>query len=213
MILSSTAAVTCKLLRLLPDKHMVEMIAKLVRNRIFTLITGDSKRSRLRRLKNNFPQRSVLFPLLFNTYTNNLPFTVSRKVAYAHHLALLHFSKNRKDLEETLSQDMTTVSAYLQTYRLKLNHITTVTAVYCLNNRKAKRKLNVYNSNRFLPRKIGKIIHVLSPSSGIAQKHLPGHNAEATCRLRMGYWCQNTAHSCPILGLLNSCVLRTSRVS
>ena len=34
---------TCKLLRLLPDKHMVQMISKLVQNRSFTLTTGDSK--------------------------------------------------------------------------------------------------------------------------------------------------------------------------
>ena len=40
---------TCKLLRLLPDKHMVRMIMELVRNRCFTLPTGDSKQSRLRR--------------------------------------------------------------------------------------------------------------------------------------------------------------------
>ena len=41
---------TCKLLRLLPDKHMVQMIMELVRNRSFTLTTGDSKQNRLRRL-------------------------------------------------------------------------------------------------------------------------------------------------------------------
>ena len=41
---------TCKLLKLLPDKHMVKMIMELVRNRSFTLTTGDSKQSRLRRL-------------------------------------------------------------------------------------------------------------------------------------------------------------------
>ena len=46
---------TCKLLRLLPDKHMVKMIMELVRNRSFTLTTGDSKQSRLRRLKNGLP--------------------------------------------------------------------------------------------------------------------------------------------------------------
>ena len=46
---------TSKLLRLLPDKHMIRMIMDLVRNRSFILTTGDSKRSRLRRLKNGVP--------------------------------------------------------------------------------------------------------------------------------------------------------------
>ena len=59
---------TCKLLRLLPDKHMVRMILKLVRNRAFILTTGGSQSSRLRRLKNGLPQGSMLAPFLFNKY-------------------------------------------------------------------------------------------------------------------------------------------------
>ena len=105
---------TCKLLRLLPDKHMVRMIMELVRNRSFTLTTGDSKQSRLSRLKNSVPQGSVLAPLLFNIYTYNLPSMISRKFAYADDLALLHSSGNWKDLKGTLSQDMSTLSADLQ---------------------------------------------------------------------------------------------------
>ena len=81
---------SCKLLRLLPDKHMVKMIMELVRNRSFTLTTGDSKQSRLRRLKNGVPQGSVLAPLLFNIHTYDLPSIISRKFAYADDLALLH---------------------------------------------------------------------------------------------------------------------------
>ena len=83
---------TCKLLRLLPDKHMVRMIMELVRNKSFTLTTGDSKRSRLRRLKNGVPQGSVLAPLLVNIYVYDLPSTVSRRYAYADDLALLYSS-------------------------------------------------------------------------------------------------------------------------
>ena len=142
---------TCKLLRLLPDKHMVRMIMELVRNRSFTLTTGDSKRSRLRRLKNGVPQGSVLAPLLFNIYTYDLSSMISRKFAYADDLALLHSSGNWKDLEGALSQDMSTLSAYLQTWRLKLNHTKMVTAVFHLNNREAKRELKVYNNGRLLP--------------------------------------------------------------
>ena len=118
---------TCKLLRLLPNKHMVKMIMELVRNRSFTLTTGDSKQSRLRQA------------------------TISRKFAYADNLALLYSSGNWKDLEETLSQSMSTFSAYLQTWRLKLSHTKTVTAAFHLNNREAKRELKVYNNGRLLP--------------------------------------------------------------
>ena len=141
----------CKLLGLLPDKHMVKMIVELVRNRSFTLTTGDSKQSRLRRLKNGVPQGSVLAPLLFNIYTYDLPSMISRKFAYADDLALLHSSGNWKDLEGTLSQDMSTLSAYFQTWRLKLSHTKTVTATFHLNNREAKRELKVYNNSRLLP--------------------------------------------------------------
>ena len=127
------------------------MIMELIQNRSFTLTTGDSKQSRLRRLENGVSQGSVLAPLLFNIYTYDLPSMISRKFAYADDVALLYSSENWKDLEETLSQDMSTLSAYLQTWRLKLSHTKTVTAAFYLNNREAKRELKVYNNGRLLP--------------------------------------------------------------
>ena len=130
---------------------MVRMIIKLVRNRSFTLTTGDSKQSRLHRLKNVVPQGSVLAPLLFNIYMYDLPSMISRKFVYADDLALLHSSGKWKDLEGTLSQDMSTLSAYLQIWRLELSHTKTVTAAFHLNNREAKRELKVYNNDRLLP--------------------------------------------------------------
>ena len=75
---------------------------------------------------------------------------ISRKFAYADDLALLHSSGNWKDLEGTLSQDMSTLLAYLQTWRLKLSHTKTVTAAFHLNNRETKRELKVYNNDRLL---------------------------------------------------------------
>ena len=142
---------TCKLLRLLSDKHMVRMIMELVRNRSFTLTTGDNKQSWLRRFKNGVPRGSVLAPLLFNIYTYDLSSMISRKFVYDDDLILLHSSGNWKDLEETLSQDMSTLLSYLQTWRLKLSHTKTVTAAFHLNNREAKRELKVYNNGRLLP--------------------------------------------------------------
>ena len=127
------------------------MIMELIRNRSFTLSIGDSKRSRLRRLRNGLPQGSVLAPLLFNIYTYDLPSTVSQKYAYADDLAFMHTSKDWKTLEGTLSQDMTTLSAYLQTCRLKLSHTKTVTTAFHLNNQKAKCELKIFNNGKLLP--------------------------------------------------------------
>ena len=141
---------TCKLLRLLSDKHMVRMIIELVQNRSFTLTISDSKQSRLHHLKNSISLGSVLAPLLFNIYTYDLPSMISRKFACTDDLALLHSSGNWKDLEGTLSQNMSTLSAYLQTWRLKLSHTKMVTADFHLNNQEAKCELKVYNNGRLL---------------------------------------------------------------
>ena len=142
---------TCKLLRLLPDKHMVRMIMELVRNRSFTLTTGDSKRSRLRRLKHGVPQGSVLKPLLFNIYIHDLPALISNKYAYADDLALMHSVGDWQSLEGALSQDMTILSAYLQKWRLKLSEAKTVAAAFHLNNREARRELKVEINGKLLP--------------------------------------------------------------
>ena len=65
----------------------------------------------------------------------------SQKYAYADDLALLYASRDWKVVEDTLSEDMTTLSAYLKTWRLKVSNTKTVTAAFHLNNRDAKREL------------------------------------------------------------------------
>ena len=142
---------TCKVLRLLPDKRMVRVIMELIRNRSFTLATGDSKLSRLRRLRNGVPQGSVLALLLFNIYAYDVPSITSKKFAYADDLAILYTSGEWKELVRTLSQDMTTLSEYLQTWRLKLSHTKTAMAAFHLHNREAKRELKVCNIGMTLP--------------------------------------------------------------
>ena len=80
----------------------------------------------------------------------DLPSMISRNFAYADDLALLHSSGNWKDLEGTLSQDMSTLSEYLQTWRLKLSHTKMVMAAFHLNNREAKHELKVHNNGKLL---------------------------------------------------------------
>ena len=71
---------TCNVLRLLPNKHMVRMIMELVQNRSFTPNSGNSKQSRLRHLRNGLPKRSVFAPLLFNIDSYDLPFMTSQSM-------------------------------------------------------------------------------------------------------------------------------------
>ena len=136
---SDTVASHASCLRLLPDKHMVRMIMGFVQNRNFTLTTGDSKQSRLRCLKSNagyaVSQGSVLTPLLFNIYTYDLPFTISRKFTYADDLTLFYCSGNWKAFEGTLNQDMFTHLVYLQIWKLNFSHTMMVTAAFHLTKR------------------------------------------------------------------------------
>ena len=121
---------TCKLLRLLPDRRMVHMIMEMIGNRNFTLTTGNGQRSRLQRLKNGVPQGSVLAPLLFNIYISDLPTTISRKYAYVDDLAIMHADEDWQAVEGALSKYMATVGEYLQTWKLKLSTTKTVSAAF-----------------------------------------------------------------------------------
>ena len=204
---------TCKLLRLLPDKHIVRMIMELVRNRSFTLATDDINPSRLQRLKNGLPQGSVLGPLFFNIYICDLPYITSQKYAYADDLAILYSSGDWKVLGRTLSQDMTTLSAYLQTWRLKLSHAKTMTTAFHLQNREAKRELKVKNNGKILPFcpvptylgvKLDRALTYHHHLEALRKKTIHARfAAEATCEFRMGCWCQDIAHSCFVPDLLN----------
>ena len=170
------------------------------------------------------PSKEIgLGPLLFNIYTYDLPSMTFQKYANADELAMLHASRYCKAVENTLSQDMTTLSAYLQTWRLKLSSKETVTAVFHLNNREAKCKLNVclqkwqtittLSSPNVSWGKAGQIAHFHLSSRGFAQNFSTRIALLRHLRDPDGCRCQDIAHFCSFLRLLHTWVLCTSLVS
>ena len=139
-----------KLLRIIPDRHMVGFIMEMLSNRSFVVYTSDGQHSRRRRMKNGVPQGSVLSPMLFNIYISDLPETTSRKYGYADDLAILLRRPSWKEMEEGLNKDMTILVDYLRKWRIQLSIGKTVSAAYHLNNREAKRELDVFVENKRL---------------------------------------------------------------
>ena len=68
-----------KLLRVLPNRHMVCFISELISNHSVVVKTSDGQQSRLKRIDNGVPQGSVMSPRLFNVYITDLPETNSKK--------------------------------------------------------------------------------------------------------------------------------------
>ena len=132
-----------KLLRMLPDRHMVSFVMELLTNRSFTLRTSDGQVSRLRRIHNGVPQGSTLAPTLFKIYISDIPKTTSKQYGYADDLALLAAHHTWEKVEETLNQDMQSLSEYLSHWRLKLTTAKTTTTAFHLNNRDIYRQLDV----------------------------------------------------------------------
>ena len=79
---------TLKLLRTIPDRHLVRFIMNILSNRSFKLKTSAGQISRPRILKNGLPQGSTLSPILLNIYISDIPTTASHQYGYADDMAL-----------------------------------------------------------------------------------------------------------------------------
>ena len=130
---------------------MVSCEMKLITNRSLTLRTSDGRVSRLRRIHDGVPLGSTLEQTLFNIYISDTPKTTSKQYGYADDLALLAEHQTWEKVEETLNQDMHSLSEYLSRWRLKLSTGKTTTTAFHLNNRDTHRQLDVVVNGAPLP--------------------------------------------------------------
>ena len=118
---------TCKLLRTLPDRHIVSFTMELVRSCNFTLTTGNDAQIRLRHLKNGVPPGSVLAHSFLTstlmTCLSRLPGSLFTQTTWPSCIL---------QKTGTLTQDKTTLSAYLQKWKLKLSTTIMVTPAFHL---------------------------------------------------------------------------------
>ena len=138
------------LLKVIPDKSLVNFIMNMISSRSFVLYLSEEK-SKRRFLKNGIPQGSVLAPLLFNIYTAALTHTRSNKYIYADDIALMISDKSFSPIEHSLSEDLDTMSSYFDNWRLKLNLGKTVCSSCHLAHRLADYQLKVKCNGNIVP--------------------------------------------------------------
>lgn len=73
--------VLLKLLRIIACKTLSQLLNNLLSDRLFVIYINNAK-SKKRHLNNGLPQGSVLAPLLFYLYINDIPETIYLKCLY-----------------------------------------------------------------------------------------------------------------------------------
>jgi len=81
---------------------------------------------------NSFPSQTVLAPVLFNLYSNDLPVTGGRKFIYSDDICLAIQGQFFSELECSLSSDMARMSHFCQHWRLKPSASKTISSVFHL---------------------------------------------------------------------------------
>lgn len=138
-----------KLLCVIPCKTTVGLIDQMLSNRSFRVVMGNSL-SDWKKLNNGLPQGSVLAPLLFSLYIADMPTTRARKFGYADDWAIATSSKSMEETEKTLTDDLNILKDYFRKWRLQPNANKTEVTCFHLNNRLARRELNVRFGNGLL---------------------------------------------------------------
>ena len=134
----STLLLIQKLYNTTLDSQLCRVIQNLLSDRRF-YVELNNERSRWRIQKNGLPQGSVLYPTLFNIYTNDQPILDgTRSFIYADELCITAQYPTFQEVEQIIEEALGELIHYYRSNSLRANPDKTQVTAFHLRNREAK---------------------------------------------------------------------------
>ena len=131
--------------------HMVRMIMDLVGNHSFTLTTGNNNGAGYDASRMAAHRDPFWHPFSSTSTPPSCQPPSLAKIHTVDDLIIMHADGKQWNGGLLLSKDMATTGKCIQTWQFKAQHCKTLSAVFHLNNKEAKRELKVNRNNETLP--------------------------------------------------------------
>lgn len=131
-----------KVSKVIKYRNLVNLLEEILVNQSFQVYLCN-KGSRLKSVNNRFPQSSILAPTLFNLYIHDILNTEGVKFQFADDIAIAYQSKELKDGNVFLNNDLEFINTYFREWQLMPNPVKTEVCAFHLNNSQDKKKLEV----------------------------------------------------------------------